>query len=342
MNDVKRADEAGKSITGRRKTITGAAMGIVAGLAVTGLAWTIGVPGISQASSLRQPEVPSVCTFDEPVNDILDDSPHDSPNKLAGFSETRFEVGENVLTAEGEPVAVLPQGNEDTQQDAVHADDNTNLDIELPPIEPAIQPHHPSAGQEPGNVPVAPVQPSASWTTSDFAKVTQRDFAGKSISEKVELIGAMARADMCESGILASVTAAQAILESGWMESSLARHNNLFGIKATANTVAWEGSTWTGTSVDMQTGEEYSPGQITTITAGFRTYPSIWASVKDHSSYLANAMKGSSKRYPGVAGCRDPRTCFQLIKDGGYATDSRYAEKLMRIVDCYDLTRFDD
>lgn len=182
---------------------------------------------------------------------------------------------------------------------------------------------------------------SSSWHSSQFANMTQADFAGKTISEKVELIGAMARQDMHESGILASITAAQAILESGWMKSGLAKHNNLFGIKASKKVNVWEGTTWTGTYVEMKTSEEYVEGEHTIITAKFRTYPSVWASIKDHSSYLANCYNGDHKRYEGIVGCRDPKTGFQIIKDGGYATSSTYVESLMKVVDKYDLTRFD-
>lgn len=334
---------------------TSLAGGIIAGMLATGSIWTCGVPYISQAAETytitatdNTASNSAYCPnlFDAPINDIMMDEVPKAENKLAAFSERRFEVGSDFRSEEQIPEIEEPllQGNEDTEEDAVHSDEHVNLDIELPPADlppapgtpPASTPSNGNSSANP-NMP----KPDTNWTESDFTKMTQRDFSGKSISEKIELIGSMAKADMEQSGILASVTAAQAILESGWMESGLARHNALFGIKATANIAAWEGSTWTGTSVNLKTGEEYTPGQLTMITAGFRTYPSIWASVKDHSSYLTNAMKGNQKRYPNIVGCKDPRKCFQIIKDGGYATDSQYVDKLMRVVDCYDLTRFD-
>ena len=49
----------------------------------------------------------------------------------------------------------------------------------------------------------------------------------------IERVGALATADMQKSGVLASLTIAQAILESGWGKSGLTvKGNALFGIKA--------------------------------------------------------------------------------------------------------------
>ena len=52
----------------------------------------------------------------------------------------------------------------------------------------------------------------------------------------IERVGALAAADMQKSGVLASLTIAQAILESGWGKSGLTvKANALFGIKAGAS-----------------------------------------------------------------------------------------------------------
>ena len=75
-----------------------------------------------------------------------------------------------------------------------------------------------------------------------MATAEQRAFLDK--------IGPMAAADMQKTGILASLTVAQAILESGWGKSGLTvKANNRFGIKGTyngasvsCNTKEWNGS----------------------------------------------------------------------------------------------------
>lgn len=60
---------------------------------------------------------------------------------------------------------------------------------------------------------------------------------------------------------------AQAILESGWGKSGLAKYHNYFGMEC--------GSSWEGKSVNMQTKEEYTAGVLTDIKANFRAYDSM-------------------------------------------------------------------
>ncbi|VHN01341.1 mannosyl-glycoendo-beta-N-acetylglucosaminidase family protein [Streptococcus pyogenes] len=76
--------------------------------------------------------------------------------------------------------------------------------------------------------------------------------------------------------ILPSLTAAQAILESGWGKH--APHNALFGIKAD--------SSWTGKSFDTKTQEEYQAGVVTDIVDRFRAYDSWTDSIIDHGKFL--------------------------------------------------------
>lgn len=88
------------------------------------------------------------------------------------------------------------------------------------------------------------------------------------MSEKnfVEKIGKLAMADMKKTGILASVTVAQACLESGYGTTDLARNaNNLFGMKCTLSGNTWK-SAWDGKSKYTKiTKEEYTPGVITNV-----------------------------------------------------------------------------
>lgn len=161
-------------------------------------------------------------------------------------------------------------------------------------------------------------------------------------AERVDVIGRMCRRDYAKSGILASVSAAQCILESGYMGTDLAQEaNNCFGMKATLSGNQWENSTWDGVSTyTKQTGEEYG-GKHVTITAAFRKYDSVEDSVADHSAYLLGAKNGDSLRYPGLKGETDYRKAIQIIKDGGYATDSNYVSKICNIIERFDLTQYD-
>ena len=66
----------------------------------------------------------------------------------------------------------------------------------------------------------------------------------------IDLISPLAIEDMRTSGILASVTIAQAILESGWGTSELAVNaNNFFGMKKSLSGNTWPNSTWDGKSI---------------------------------------------------------------------------------------------
>ena len=166
--------------------------------------------------------------------------------------------------------------------------------------------------------------------------------ADLSEAEAVEFLGPLASEDMKKSGILASVTTAQFILESGYGHSELAQGaNNLFGMKAMLSNNTWE-SAWDGVSIyTKQTGEQNPDGSYVTITADFRSYPCIEKSIEDHSDYLLGAMKGDQLRYPGLRGEKDYRRAVQIIKDGGYATSLTYVDKLCNIIERWNLTRFD-
>ena len=156
-------------------------------------------------------------------------------------------------------------------------------------------------------------------------------------------LGEIAIKNMKETGILASVTIAQGILESDYGTSYLAvKANNLFGMKCNLSGNTWV-SAWDGVSkLTKITKEDDGKGNITEVLADFRSYPDIETSVRDHSLYLLGARKGSGLRYPGLKGEKDYRKAIQIIKDGGYATDSGYVSKICKIIEMYDLTFYDN
>ena len=81
------------------------------------------------------------------------------------------------------------------------------------------------------------------------------------------------------SGILPSITASQAILESDWGRSSLAQEcHNLFGIKADPG--------WKGEKKAYITNEYDKEGNLYTVTAFFRKYDSYTDSLKDHGKFF--------------------------------------------------------
>lgn len=133
-------------------------------------------------------------------------------------------------------------------------------------------------------------------------------------------------ADMKKSGILASLTAAQASLESSKGNSALTvKANNLFGIKGT----------YDGESVKMLT-SEFIAGKWVKVYADFRKYPSWADSIADHS-----AMFNRMSRYKNLRGETDYKTAAKNVKLDGYATDPKYTEKLISVIERYKLYEWD-
>ncbi|HAC60789.1 MAG TPA: hypothetical protein DCF66_01300 [Lachnospiraceae bacterium] len=178
------------------------------------------------------------------------------------------------------------------------------------------------------------VAKSASANTAPVASVVSNEVF-------IETIGALAHADMQQSGVLASVTTAQAILESASGTSVLAIYaGNLFGMKATLSGNNWT-SAWSGATYKKQT-LEYMNNSFVSVYADFRKYESWAQSVADHSAYLTGAQKSKGVlRYTGLAGEKDYKKAASIIKAGGYATDPGYVAKLCSLIERYNLTRFD-
>lgn len=132
--------------------------------------------------------------------------------------------------------------------------------------------------------------------------------------------------DMKMSGILASLTAAQAFIESNKGNSGLTvSANNLFGIKGKYN----------GQSVKMLTTEYYN-GVAQKVYADFRKYPSWAESIADHS-----AMFNRLSRYANLRGLRDYKLACKYVKDDGYATSPTYTQTLIKTIETYKLYEWD-
>ncbi len=164
----------------------------------------------------------------------------------------------------------------------------------------------------------------------------------KGISNEIfiEYIGVLAKEDMKKTGILASITIAQAILESDWGQSELSlKANNLFGMKSNLSGNTWN-SEWDGKIYAKWSKEEIN-GIITEKYSDFRAYDSVCKSIKDHSDYLCGSKNGNLLRYDGLIGEKDYKKAIKIIKDGGYATDSKYVDKIINLIENYNLDVFD-
>lgn len=157
----------------------------------------------------------------------------------------------------------------------------------------------------------------------------------------LEKVGPLFTADQKKTGVLASVSMAQFILESACGKSELAQEaNNCFGMKKNLSGNAWSGSTWDGSVYKKQT-SEWDGSKYITIYADFRKYSSVEDSIADHSAYLLGAKNGSKLRYSGLKGCADHKKALQIIKSGGYATSPKYVDNLLKVISNNNLKRFD-
>ncbi|MDT3386862.1 MAG: glucosaminidase domain-containing protein [Bacteroidota bacterium] len=132
--------------------------------------------------------------------------------------------------------------------------------------------------------------------------------------------------DMKKTGILASLTAAQAFIESNKGNSGLTQKaNNLFGIKGT----------YDGECVKMLTTEYYN-GVPCGVYANFLKYPSWAESIADHSS-LFNRLN----RYKNLRGEKDYVKACKNVQADGYATSPTYASTLINTINKYRLYEWD-
>lgn len=160
-------------------------------------------------------------------------------------------------------------------------------------------------------------------------------------STLIHNLGPLFKEDHKNTGVLASVSMAQFLLESAYGKSELAQKaNNCFGMKEKLSGNTWPGSTWNG-DIYTKITSEFENGQYKEIKANFRKYACIEDSIADHSAYLLGAMNGDKKRYEGLKGCEDHAKALQIIKDGGYATAPTYVENLLNVIDKWDLKQYD-
>jgi flagellum-specific peptidoglycan hydrolase FlgJ/uncharacterized protein YlxP (DUF503 family) len=143
-----------------------------------------------------------------------------------------------------------------------------------------------------------------------------------SIDEYILLFKGIAQEEMRLYGIPASITLAQGILESNSGKGRLAvEANNHFGIKC---------HEWTGDKIyhDDDTAQEC-----------FRKYNDSKYSYRDHSLFLSQRS-----RYAALFKLKkeDYKGWAKELKKAGYATDSKYPDKLIGLIERYELYKFDE
>ena len=168
-------------------------------------------------------------------------------------------------------------------------------------------------------------------------------FSGLSEKQAAEKLLEICTPIAKKNGLLPSVATAQCILESGYCRTELAKKaNNICGMKCNLSGNTWDGTTWDGkSSVKIRTPEQDTAGNTYYINADFRKYPSIEKSIADRCAYLLGATVGNKKRYDGIRQCKTYREQITLIKNGGYATDIGYIQKICNIIERHGLDQQD-
>jgi len=142
------------------------------------------------------------------------------------------------------------------------------------------------------------------------------------VEEYIEKYKDIAQAHMKEYKIPASIKLAQAILESGSGNSDLAVNaNNHFGIKCHKD---WQGGTY---HKDDDAKDEC-----------FRKYKNPKESYVDHSIFLTTRSRYAALFELDIT---DYKAWAKGLKDAGYATNPRYPESLINLIEKYNLSQYD-
>jgi LysM repeat protein len=139
-----------------------------------------------------------------------------------------------------------------------------------------------------------------------------------------------ARESQRTTSVPASVTLAQAILESDWGRSRLTREaNNLFGIKA-------QNGPGSAGTYEIDT-DEVVDEEVVTVLDAFRAYTSLADSIVDHGRWFHE-----NRRYrEALRVADDPRAFARAINEAGYVADPAYASKLIGLMDTFNLYAYD-
>lgn len=154
------------------------------------------------------------------------------------------------------------------------------------------------------------------------APVVKPNVAPSSVDVYIALYADIAKDKMRTHKIPASITLAQGVLESGVGRGRLAiEANNHFGIKCHG---------WTGAKIyhDDDRSQEC-----------FRKYPKAEMSYEDHSEFLTGRS-----RYAGLFTLEpdDYKGWAKGLRAAGYATDRKYPQKLISLIERYQLYQYDD
>lgn len=165
--------------------------------------------------------------------------------------------------------------------------------------------------------------PSPTVVAQDETITTQTDFINELAPAAQEL--------QQQYGVLPSIILSQAILESDFGKSRLAAEfHNLFGIKAGDNQE----------KVHLET-QEYYDGKWETVTADFRVFSSNQESLAAHTQLFVNGTTWNPQQYADVLVATNYQEAAAALQTSGYATDPDYTQKIIQVIESYDLQQYD-
>ena len=173
-----------------------------------------------------------------------------------------------------------------------------------------------------GIIPLPPKKAFKVEVSTDLSPAAPEDLKEGQVRAYIARYSNVAVSEMNKFGIPASITMAQAIIESRSGTSILAvKNNNHFGIKCFSKTCP--------------------PGHCSNHTDDshkdfFVKFESVWASFRAHSNFLQkNGYANAAKKGTTY------KVWAKVLRERGYATDSNYDKKLIAIIARYELDRLD-
>lgn len=138
--------------------------------------------------------------------------------------------------------------------------------------------------------------------------------------------------EMERGGVPASIILAQGLLESGAGQSELAREaNNHFGVKC--------GGTWKGKTYKKKDDDRDANGNL--IESCFRKYDNVSDSYYDHGEFLRDPKKANRYGFLFNLDRTDYKGWARGLQSAGYATAPDYADKLINLIERYQLYEYD-
>lgn len=167
------------------------------------------------------------------------------------------------------------------------------------------------------------------------AELAKQEAAAKLLRQKkafIKKVGPISQKVDKGTGLLPSITIAQACLESNYGQSALSqKYNNLFGVKGTnPNTSA------------VMTTKEYTNGKWVTVKARFQIYDSYEASIRAHVRLFQQGTSWNKDQYKDVLAAKDYKSQAKALVTDGYATDPDYSTKLINLIEQYNLNKYDN